>query len=102
MDISDLLRELNARRVQYVVVGASAFPTHGYLRATADIDVLIAPNEENAQRTLEALAEVGYDVSGLDPSDLLKMKRAANRKKDQADLDALREIKKRQRRQKRG
>lgn len=145
MDISSLLKSLNARRVRYVVVGASAFPTHGYARMTADIDILIAPTAANARRALEALADTGYDVTDLKPdelllkkillrqyvlatdihpsvkgarfetiwrnrvpdeiegvpvfvaslNDLIRMKRAANRKKDREDLAVLLEIRKR-------
>ncbi len=74
MDISSLLKSLNARRVQYVIIGATAFPTHGYARATADIDILIKPTRVNAQHTLEALAQTGYDVSDLTVDEVLKNK----------------------------
>lgn len=74
MDISKLLKSLNDQRVQYVVIGASAFPTHGYLRITADIDILIKPTRENAQRTLNALERVGYDVSELTVDEVLAKK----------------------------
>ena len=39
MDTENLLRLLNAHAVDYVIIGASAFPAHGYLRATEDIDI---------------------------------------------------------------
>ncbi|OPX17803.1 hypothetical protein BXT86_04530 [candidate division WOR-3 bacterium 4484_100] len=34
MEIENLLRLLNENRVRYVIIGASAFPIHGYTRAT--------------------------------------------------------------------
>lgn len=74
MDISKLLKSLNAQRVEYVIIGATAFPTHGYARATADIDVLIKPTRVNAQRVLNALAQVGYDVTDLMVGEVLKKK----------------------------
>ncbi len=74
MDISNLLKSLNDRRVQYVVIGATAFPTHGYVRVTADIDILIASTRENAQRALEALAAIGYDVTDLTVEEVLTKK----------------------------
>jgi hypothetical protein len=43
MDIEGLLRSLNARRVRYVVIGATAFPIHGYARATLDVDIFNLP-----------------------------------------------------------
>ncbi len=38
MDIEGLLRSLNAHSVEYVIIGATAFPIHGYARATLDVD----------------------------------------------------------------
>ena len=74
MDTESLLRSLNARRVRYVIVGATAFPIHGYARATLDIDIFIDPTPINARRTLAALAGVGYDVSDVTETDLLTKK----------------------------
>jgi predicted nucleotidyltransferase len=74
MDISSLLKSLNARHVRYVVIGATAFPTHGYVRITADIDIMIAPTKANARRTLDALADAGYDVTDLTVGEMLEKK----------------------------
>jgi predicted nucleotidyltransferase len=74
MDTEGLLRCLNARKVRYVVIGATAFPIHGYARATLDVDVFIEPAEANARATLEALADFGYDVTDLTVQDLLTKK----------------------------
>ncbi len=41
---------------------------------TADIDIFIAPDAENARRTLAALADVGYDVTDVTPQELLSKK----------------------------
>lgn len=81
MDISKPLKSLNDLHVRFVLIGASAFPSHGYMRLTNDVDILIEPTRENAQRTLASL------------DDLIKMKRAANRPKDREDLKALLAIK---------
>ncbi len=74
MDPERLLRSLNAHRVRYVVIGAAAFPVHGYARATLDIDILIDATPANARRTLIALREVGYDVTDVTLEDLLTKK----------------------------
>jgi predicted nucleotidyltransferase len=74
MDTESLLRSLNAREVRYVVIGATAFPIHGYARATLDIDVFIAADRDNALRTMAALREVGYDLADLTVEDLLTKK----------------------------
>ena len=74
MDTEKLLKLLNEHDVRYVVIGATAFPVHGYSRATLDIDIFIEKSPENAERTLRALEEFGYDVSSLGPEDLLSKK----------------------------
>lgn len=74
MDIERLLRSLNARNARYVVIGATAFPVHGYARATLDVDLFIEPERENAERVHEALFEFGYDVAELSVNDLLSKK----------------------------
>ena len=70
MDTAKLLRLLNERSVDYVVIGAMALPMHGYARATLDIDVFIRASSANAEHTLEALAEFGYDVHDVSADDL--------------------------------
>ncbi len=65
MDTEGLLRSLNDHSVRYVVIGAAAFPPHGFARVTLDIDIFIEPTEENAQRTHRALNAFGYDVTDL-------------------------------------
>jgi predicted nucleotidyltransferase len=74
MDIASLLKLLNEKKVKYVIIGATAFPAHGYTRATADIDFFIEPTLDNAQRTLSALTEFGYDTHELSIQDLLEQK----------------------------
>jgi predicted nucleotidyltransferase len=74
MDLEGLLKSLNAREVRYVVIGATAFPVHGYVRATLDVDILIEPTAENARRTWKALREFGYDVVDLAVEDMLTKK----------------------------
>lgn len=57
-----------------MVIGATAFPVHGYARATLDIDLFIAADPVNAQRTRRALEAFGYDMSDVNIQDLLKKK----------------------------
>ncbi|MBX2990778.1 MAG: hypothetical protein KF749_06360 [Bacteroidetes bacterium] len=74
MDIESILRSLNAHKVQYVIIGAAAFPAHGYSRPTGDIDIFVRATPKNAQRTLEALTAVGYDVADTSVEELLEKK----------------------------
>jgi predicted nucleotidyltransferase len=74
MDTEDLLKLLNAHKVEFVIIGATAFPIHGYARATLDMDIFIRPEPRNAVHVLESLKEFGYDVSDVTPEDLLAKK----------------------------
>lgn len=74
MDIENLLKSLNEYDVDFVVIGATAFPVHGYSRATLDIDLLIKPTEKNAQNTLLALKKFGYDMADVSVSDIRSKK----------------------------
>ena len=72
MDTEGLLKSLKEHKVDFVIIGATAFPVHGYARATLDIDIFIRPTERNAEKTYRALAAFGYDMSGIKKEDLLK------------------------------
>ena len=74
MDTESLLKSLNAHSARFVVIGATAFPVHGYARSTLDIDLFIEPTEENAKRVLAALSDFGYDVTDLTVEDVLTKK----------------------------
>ena len=49
----DLFRELQKHNVQYVVVGGLAVVLHGYARATADVDLVLALDATNLARFLK-------------------------------------------------
>jgi hypothetical protein len=63
---------LNAERARYVVVGATAMQLWGTSRSTRDIDILIDPTLDNAERVLRALSALPFGVaSEIHPSELL-------------------------------
>jgi hypothetical protein len=68
-DYSDLLRELSAHNVNYVIVGAYAMAAHGYVRATGDIDIFVEPTPENAGAVIASLAAFGAPLSGVTTED---------------------------------
>ena len=74
MNAEKLLKSLKENRVKFVIIGATAFPVHGYSRATLDIDILIKPEKQNAKRTWKALKQFGYDVRDLTIDELLTKK----------------------------
>jgi hypothetical protein len=59
-DFSELLALFNAHHVDYIVVGAYALAYHGAPRYTGDLDLLVRPDTENADRILHALKEFGF------------------------------------------
>ncbi|MGD9157064.1 MAG: nucleotidyltransferase [Desulfobacteraceae bacterium] len=74
MDTEKLLKLLNEHEVDYVIIGATAFPVHGYSRATLDIDLLIKPTKKNAENIILALKKFGYDIDDVSVSDILSKK----------------------------
>jgi predicted nucleotidyltransferase len=74
MQTEQLLKLLKENRVKFVIIGATAFPVHGYSRATLDTDIFIKAEKENARRTLKALKVFGYDVTDITIDDLLTKK----------------------------
>ncbi|OGC35166.1 hypothetical protein A2462_02095 [candidate division WOR-1 bacterium RIFOXYC2_FULL_41_25] len=68
------MKLLKEHGVKFVLIGAAAFPIHGYSRSTLDTDIFIEPTKENARKTLKALKEFGYDVNDVSVDDLLNKK----------------------------
>ena len=69
-DFRDLLAEFNARRVEFLLVGAHALAAHGHVRATQDLDVWVRPSPENAKWVIEALRAFGAPLHDLTEHDL--------------------------------
>lgn len=55
-----IIRALQNANVDYLVAGGLAVNAHGYLRFTADVDLVLALNAHNINHAFEALAELGY------------------------------------------
>jgi hypothetical protein len=54
-DLRSLLQTLHDQDVRFVVIGGVAVGAHGYVRATADLDVVPDPDPENLDRLVRAL-----------------------------------------------
>jgi len=68
-DYRELLESLNAREVEFIVVGAYALAHHGVPRATGDLDILVRSTEENAGRIVKALKDFGFEFPDLSAGD---------------------------------
>jgi hypothetical protein len=55
--------------VKYLVIGGIAAVLYGVPRATFDLDILIDPTKENAQKLLDALSEAGFGTAELTSAD---------------------------------
>jgi len=67
-----LLRELSRREIEYVVVGGMAGVLHGAPVVTADVDIVHKRTDENVEKLLALLSDVGAtfrtDSRGLKPN----------------------------------
>jgi predicted nucleotidyltransferase len=52
-----ILGDLNRVGVRYVLIGGIALIRHGVVRATRDVDVILAPEPENLERLRALIAE---------------------------------------------
>jgi hypothetical protein len=68
-DFKDLLSELNAHGVEFLVIGAHALAAHDHVRATKDLDVWVRPEPENATRVVAALEAFGAPMHALTEAD---------------------------------
>ena len=68
-DLREFLELLNARGVDYVVVGAHSLAFHGRPRFTGDLDVLVRPSKTNAVTLVELLRDFGFAGSKFTPVD---------------------------------
>jgi predicted nucleotidyltransferase len=74
MDTEKLLKSLKENKVDFIVIGATAFPVYGYARATLDIDLFVRPEIKNIGRLKKALMDFGYDLTDISLEVILKNK----------------------------
>ena len=68
-DLKTVIRSLNENKVDYFLIGGYALFAHGYYRATTDIDILVPPTGEQANRVIKALLVLPERASGqIDPA----------------------------------
>jgi hypothetical protein len=72
LDFKEFLKLLNARHVEYLLIGGYAVAYHGYPRATGDMDIWIARNHQNAEKIVTALQDFGFSLPELSPDLFLK------------------------------
>ena len=60
-DFKEFLKLLNSHQIKYLLIGGYAVSYHGYPRTTADMDIWVAIQKENAEKLVDALKEFGFD-----------------------------------------
>ncbi len=68
-DFRELLELFNANKVEYAIIGGYALAFHGAPRYTGDIDLLVKPDKENAQKILNVLKDFGFSSLTLASDD---------------------------------
>lgn len=58
--IEAIIQALNEDEVKYLVVGGLAVVAHGYVRFTADVDLILDLQVDNLSRAVVALQRLGY------------------------------------------
>ena len=70
-----IFKSLNDANVQYIVVGGLATVLHGYARFTADIDLVINLNKQEAVKAINALTGLGLKPRApVDPLEFTNQK----------------------------
>ena len=71
-DYKEMLSILLENKVDFLLVGAYAMAAHGYPRATADLDIFVRPDIENAKKVYKALADFGAPMDSVTIEDFEK------------------------------
>ncbi len=58
--VKRIFRALNDENVRYLIVGGLAVVAHGYLRFTADIDLILDMERKNLERAMVVFDSLGY------------------------------------------
>jgi hypothetical protein len=66
LDPARVFATLDRHGVDYLTIGAFAVIAHGYVRATADIDLVARQDRDNLKRLAAAFAELQARLRGVD------------------------------------
>ncbi|NLF09550.1 MAG: hypothetical protein GX594_16450 [Pirellulaceae bacterium] len=61
------MKLLNSERIEYLLVGGYAVGYYGYPRATGDMDLWIAPTQQNAASMATVLKKFGFSDESVRP-----------------------------------
>lgn len=84
----DVFDRLEREGVRYVVVSGVAVVLHGHARPVADLDMVIDPAPEEAQRAMNALARAGFVPSIPLPLSMVTVLRMFDQSQREVDVFA--------------
>ena len=58
--VERIVRAWNEKHVRYLIAGGLAVVAHGFVRFTADMDVVLDPSTDSLRRALSVLSDLGY------------------------------------------
>src|SRR5438094_10055999 len=61
--VEAIVRALNAAEVEYLIVDGLAVNAYGFVRLTRDVDVVLQLDPGNVSKGLNALLDIGYQMS---------------------------------------
>jgi len=68
-DLREFIGLLNSHGVEYLIVGAHSLAFHARPRFTGDLDILIRPTKDNAEKLVSLLNQFGFANLGATASD---------------------------------
>jgi hypothetical protein len=83
----ELFNALEEQHIRYLVVGGVAVVLHGFVRATADLDLMVALDPENLKAFIALMKDKGYKPKVPVPiEDFLQLKKRQSWKKEKGML----------------
>ena len=72
-DFKEFLKLLTEHAVEYLLIGGYAVGYHGYLRATADMDIWVALSPDNASRLVDVFKSFGISDDTIQPAEVASL-----------------------------
>ena len=71
-DFKDFLKLLTENHARYLIIGGYAVGYYGYPRATAELDIWVEINQENAKALVNTITNFGFSKTDVKEGDFLK------------------------------
>ena len=70
-DFRELFESLNAKNVEYLLLGGYAVIGHGHVRNTSDLDIAVREGRESVEKLVSAIEDFGFPVDEAEVARLL-------------------------------